>query len=91
MKMDANTITGEIYFDGNVRKGFTFDVVELQPSGVVKVGTWNEDDGYSSQRLAPTTALYDSNDNSLANKTFLILLSVPVGITSFLPMFFYVF
>ncbi|XP_073816653.1 glutamate receptor ionotropic, kainate 2-like [Musca autumnalis] len=77
MKMDANTLTGEIFFDGNVRKGFTFDVVELQPSGVVKVGTWNEDDGYSSQRLAPTTALYDSNDNSLANKTFLILLSVP--------------
>lgn len=74
-----NTLTGRIYFEGNVRKGFTFDVIELQPSGIVQVGIWDETDGYKSQRLAPTNAIFENMDNSLANKTFVILLAVPVS------------
>lgn len=62
-----------------MRKGFTFDIIELQPSGIVQVGTWDETNGYESQRLAPTNAFLENMDNSLANKTFIILLSVPVS------------
>lgn len=74
-----NTLTGRIFFEGNVRKGFTFDIIELQPSGIVQVGTWDENNNYTSQRLAPTNAVFENMDNTLANKTFIVLLSVPVS------------
>lgn len=61
-----------------MRKGYTLDVIELQPSGIVKVGTWDESNGFEAQRLAPTNSVFDNIDNSLANKTFIVLLSVPV-------------
>lgn len=79
LRLKENLLTGPIYFEGNVRKGYHLDVIELQPSGIVKVGTWDEQRNYTAQRLAPTTAQFDNIDNSLANKTFIILLSVPVG------------
>lgn len=82
LRLTDRLLTGPIYFEGNVRKGYHLDVIELQPSGIVKVGTWDEDRQYRPQRLAPTTAQFDSVDNSLANKTFIILLSVPVGGTT---------
>lgn len=53
-------------------------MIELQPSGIVKVGTWHEERGYKAERMAPTNSQFDSIDNSLANKTFIVLLSVPV-------------
>ncbi|XP_043065157.1 uncharacterized protein LOC108093341 [Drosophila ficusphila] len=77
LRLRENLLTGPIYFEGNVRKGYHLDVIELQPSGIVKVGTWDEEREYRPQRLAPTTAQFDSVDNSLANKTFIVLLSVP--------------
>lgn len=61
-----------------MRKGYHLDVIELQPSGIVKVGTWSEERDYRPERLAPTNSQFDNIDNSLANKTFIILLSVPV-------------
>lgn len=78
LNIHKRTLTGQIYFEGNVRKGYTFDVIELQPSGVVKVGTWNELSNYTSQRLKPTSAIFENFDNTLVNRTFIILLSVPV-------------
>ncbi|XP_037952782.1 glutamate receptor ionotropic, kainate 2-like [Teleopsis dalmanni] len=76
MDIQNKTLTGRIFFDGYVRKGYTFDVIELQPSGIVKVGSWNQNDGFSAQRLAPTKSQFDNVDNLLADKTFTILLSV---------------
>ncbi|KAH8292071.1 hypothetical protein KR054_004432 [Drosophila jambulina] len=77
LRLTEHLLTGPIYFEGNVRKGYHLDVIELQPSGIVKVGTWDEQRNCRAQRLAPTTAQFDNIDNSLANKTFIILLSVP--------------
>ncbi|XP_037891865.1 glutamate receptor ionotropic, kainate 2-like isoform X1 [Glossina fuscipes] len=77
LNIHKRTLTGQIYFEGNVRKGYTFDVIELQPSGIVKVGTWNELSNYTSQRLKPTSAIFENFDNTLVNRTFIILLSVP--------------
>ncbi|KAH8381769.1 hypothetical protein KR009_000049 [Drosophila setifemur] len=77
LRLTERVLTGPIYFEGNVRKGYLLDVIELQPSGIVKVGTWDERRNYRHQRLAPTTAQFDNIDNSLSNKTFTVLLSVP--------------
>lgn len=78
LRLKDRLLTGPIYFEGNVRKGYHLDVIELQPSGIVKVGTWDEYRNYSAERLAPTNSQFDPIENSLANKTFIVLLSVPV-------------
>lgn len=83
LRLKDRLLTGPIYFEGNVRKGYHLDVVELQPSGIVKVGTWDEQRDYRAERLAPTNSQFDAIDNSLANKTFIVLLSVPVGKKSY--------
>lgn len=77
MTLSKDTLTGLIAFDSNIRKGYTFDVVELQPSGIVQVGTWDEVNNFTSQRVAKTNTIYENV--SLANKTFKILLSIPVS------------
>ncbi|EDW67686.1 uncharacterized protein Dvir_GJ24289 [Drosophila virilis] len=76
LRLKERLLTGPIYFEGNVRKGYHLDVIELQPSGIIKVGTWEEERGYRPERLAPTNSQFDNIDNSLANKTFIVLLSV---------------
>lgn len=78
MEILEKTITGRIYFQGNVRKGFSFDVIELQPKGLVKVGTWEEGKKFEFQRPPQITQIVDSEENSLVNKTFKVLISVPV-------------
>lgn len=65
-------------FDGNVRKGFTFDVVELQTTGLVKVGTWEDGKDFEFNRPPVIPSLNDNEENSLVNKTFKVLISVPV-------------
>ncbi|KAH8409835.1 hypothetical protein KR222_009321, partial [Zaprionus bogoriensis] len=77
LRLKDRLLTGPIYFDGNVRKGYHLDVIELQPSGIVKVGTLDEQRGFRPERLAPTNSQFDNFDNSLSNQTFTILLSVP--------------
>ncbi|XP_034489043.1 glutamate receptor ionotropic, kainate 2, partial [Drosophila innubila] len=77
MEIVEKTITGRIYFQGNVRKGFSFDVIELQPKGLVKVGTWEEGKKFEFQRPPQITQIIDSEENSLVNKTFKVLISVP--------------
>lgn len=73
------TITGRIFFEGNVRKGYTFDVVELQPSGLIKVGTWEQGKEFEFNRPPVIPILSDNEENSLVNKTFKVLISVPVN------------
>ncbi|XP_067619823.1 glutamate receptor ionotropic, kainate 2-like isoform X2 [Eurosta solidaginis] len=71
------TITGPIYFEGNIRRGYTLDIVELQITGLVKIGTWDEHNNLTIQR-PPLIELSNEGDaNSLVNKTFRILISVP--------------
>ncbi|XP_017844827.1 glutamate receptor ionotropic, kainate 2 [Drosophila busckii] len=77
LRLRQRLLTGPIYFEGNVRKGYHLDVIELQPSGIVKVGTWDEEREYRAERLASTNSQFDSISNSLANQTFIVLLSVP--------------
>ncbi|XP_018784602.1 PREDICTED: glutamate receptor ionotropic, kainate 2 isoform X2 [Bactrocera latifrons] len=77
LKLQKRTLTGPIYFDGNVRKGFTLDIIELQPSGIIKIGTWDDISNLTMQRVAQTNSVIDNVDNSLANKTFVVLLNVP--------------
>ncbi|XP_060649069.1 glutamate receptor ionotropic, kainate 2 [Drosophila nasuta] len=71
------TITGRIFFQGNVRKGFSFDVIELQPTGLIKVGTWEEGQDFEFNRPPQAQELLDNEENSLVNKTFKVLISVP--------------
>ncbi|XP_039970454.1 glutamate receptor ionotropic, kainate 2 isoform X5 [Bactrocera neohumeralis] len=77
INMQEKTITGPIYFDGNIRKGYILDIVELQTSGLVKIGTWDERNNLTIQR-PPQLELWSEVDaNSLVNKTFRVLISVP--------------
>ncbi|EDW49637.1 GM23173 [Drosophila sechellia] len=76
LEIKEKTITGRIYFEGNVRKGFTFDVIELQTSGLVKVGTWEEGKDFEFQRPPQAVNFNDIDDGSLVNKTFVVLISV---------------
>ncbi|XP_018784659.1 PREDICTED: glutamate receptor ionotropic, kainate 2 isoform X2 [Bactrocera latifrons] len=77
INMQEKTITGPIYFDGNIRKGYSLDIVELQTSGLVKIGTWDERNNLTIQR-PPQSELWSEVDaNSLVNKTFRVLISVP--------------
>ncbi|KAH8384049.1 hypothetical protein KR009_011866 [Drosophila setifemur] len=76
LEIKEKTITGRIYFDGNVRKGFTFDVIELQTSGLVKIGTWEEGKEFEFNRPPPVINFNDIDDGSLVNKTFKVLISV---------------
>lgn len=79
INIQERTITGPIYFDGNIRKGYMLDIVELQTSGLVKIGTWEERSNLTIQR-PPQLELWSEVDaNSLVNKTFRVLISVPVG------------
>ncbi|BFF90810.1 glutamate receptor ionotropic kainate 2 [Drosophila madeirensis] len=76
LELKEKTITGRIFFEGNVRKGFTFDVIELQTSGLVKVGTWEEGKDFEFKRPAQVINFNDIDDGSLVNKTFKVLISV---------------
>ncbi|KAH8278398.1 hypothetical protein KR018_002389 [Drosophila ironensis] len=76
LEIKEKTITGRIYFEGNVRKGFSFDVIELQTSGLVKVGTWEEGKEFEFQRPPQVVNFNDIDDGSLVNKTFKVLISV---------------
>ncbi|XP_053947504.1 glutamate receptor ionotropic, kainate 2 isoform X2 [Anastrepha ludens] len=77
LNLQERTLTGPIYFEGNIRKGYTLDVIELQPSGILKIGTWDENSNLTMKRVAQTNSIVDNVDNSLANKTFTVLLNVP--------------
>ncbi|KAH8409836.1 hypothetical protein KR222_009343, partial [Zaprionus bogoriensis] len=77
LEVKEKTITGRIFFDGNVRKGFSFDVIELQPAGLVKVGTWEDGKDFEFQRPPMVVDVNDNEANSLVNKTFNVLISVP--------------
>ncbi|XP_036341412.1 glutamate receptor ionotropic, kainate 2-like [Rhagoletis pomonella] len=72
-----NTITGQIYFEGNIRKGYILDVVELQSSGLVKIGTWDERNNFTLQRPPQIELPSEGDADSLVNQTFRVLISVP--------------
>ncbi|XP_067619820.1 glutamate receptor ionotropic, kainate 2-like isoform X2 [Eurosta solidaginis] len=77
LNLQERTITGQIYFEGNIRKGYSLDIIELHPSGILKIGTWDEVSNLTIQRVAQTNSVAQNIDNSLANKTFIVLLNVP--------------
>ncbi|XP_017471392.1 PREDICTED: glutamate receptor ionotropic, kainate 2 [Rhagoletis zephyria] len=77
LNLKERTITGKIYFEGNIRKGYALDVIELHPSGILKIGTWDEISNLTIQRVPQTNSVVENVDNSLANKTFIVLLNVP--------------
>lgn len=62
-----------------MRKAFSFDVIELQTVGLVKVGTWEEGKKFEFQRPQQKSQLIDIEEDSLVNKTFRVLISVPVS------------
>lgn len=74
-----HTLSGQIFFEGTVRKGFTLDVIELQSSGLVKVGTWEDNKNFTFQRPPQQKIILDTDDNSMVNKTFRVLIAVPVS------------
>ncbi|XP_017001091.1 glutamate receptor ionotropic, kainate 2 [Drosophila takahashii] len=76
LEIKEKTITGRIFFEGNVRKGFAFDVIELQTSGLVKIGTWEEGKDFEFERPPQVVNFNDIDDSSLVNKTFKVLISV---------------
>ncbi|XP_037930039.1 glutamate receptor ionotropic, kainate 2-like, partial [Teleopsis dalmanni] len=76
LDISDKTITGRIYFEGNIRKGYTFDVIELQQSGIVKIGTWNEYTNLTIERPPLKNLVSQTIDDSLVNKTFVVLISV---------------
>ncbi|CAD6992159.1 unnamed protein product [Ceratitis capitata] len=77
ININDKTITGHIYFNGDIRKGYILELVELQPSGLVKVGTWDERNNLTIQRQPITELWSEIDSNSLVNKTFRVLISVP--------------
>lgn len=56
-------------------------MIELQPVGLVKVGTWEEGKEFEFKRPPPITNLNENEENTLVNKTFKVLISVPVSET----------
>lgn len=81
--LDRNTITGHIYFEGSVRKGSQFEIIELQPTGLIKVGTWQEHKNFTFKRPMLMKPIADNTDNSMINKTLRVLIAVPVSCTNF--------
>ncbi|KAM7360463.1 glutamate receptor IID [Cochliomyia hominivorax] len=75
--IDKNTLTGNIFFEGHIRKGFTLEVIELQSSGLIKVGTWEDNKNFTFQRPPQVKVILDTDDNSMVNKTFRVLIAVP--------------
>lgn len=54
------------------------DVIELQSSGLIKVGTWEDNKNFTFQRPPQVKVILDTDDNSMVNKTFRVLIAVPV-------------
>uniref|UniRef100_A0A1A9VGY6 Ionotropic glutamate receptor C-terminal domain-containing protein n=1 Tax=Glossina austeni TaxID=7395 RepID=A0A1A9VGY6_GLOAU len=75
--LDRNTITGQIYFEGSIRKGSQFEIIELQPTGLIKVGTWQEHKNFTFNRPMQMKPTADNADNSMINKTLRVLIAVP--------------
>ncbi|KAL9893324.1 glutamate receptor ionotropic, kainate 2-like isoform 1-T1 [Glossina fuscipes fuscipes] len=75
--LDRNTITGHIYFEGSIRKGSQFEIIELQPTGLIKVGTWQEHKNFTFERPIQMKPIADNVDNSMINKTLRVLIAVP--------------
>lgn len=66
-------LTGLIQFDPMARRSdFTLDIYELTENGVVDVAKWNTSHGLYINRTIPE--IVESEDNSLANKTFIVMI-----------------
>uniref|UniRef100_A0A1I8NN53 Glutamate receptor ionotropic, kainate 2 n=1 Tax=Stomoxys calcitrans TaxID=35570 RepID=A0A1I8NN53_STOCA len=77
LDFDRNTLTGRIIFDGPRRKGYALDVIELQSTGLVKVGVWEENKNFTFERPPQQRQVTALDDNSMVNKTYVVLISVP--------------
>lgn len=78
LDIEKNTLTGRIIFDGSKRKGYTLDVIELQSTGLVKIGVWEENKNFTFERPPQQRQIVALDDNSMVNKTYVVLISVPV-------------
>lgn len=67
-------ITGNIFFENGIRIDYSFDIIELVSSGIMKVGTWTKEDKVNTRRITPV-AIFTADELSLVNKTFTVLLS----------------
>ncbi|XP_055684020.1 glutamate receptor ionotropic, kainate 2-like [Lutzomyia longipalpis] len=77
----ARGISNDIRFDNKgLRTDFLLDVIELDSSGLHKVGVWNSTEGLNLTRHYQI-ATVENDENSLRNKTFIVLtaLSPPYG------------
>uniref|UniRef100_A0A1B0GMF5 Receptor ligand binding region domain-containing protein n=1 Tax=Phlebotomus papatasi TaxID=29031 RepID=A0A1B0GMF5_PHLPP len=69
----ARGLSYDIHFDNKgLRTDFLLDVIELGPAGLQKVGTWNSTEGLNLTRHYQILTA-DSDENSLRNKTFIVL------------------
>ncbi|CAG2058693.1 unnamed protein product [Timema podura] len=72
-------LTGMIQFDNEgFRSNLLLDIVELSLSGLQKVGTWNSTEGLNLTRI-PEPKVPFIGDDSLANKTLIVLTAITVA------------
>lgn len=79
--LSISGITGDIKFDNQgLRTDFELEAVELNPSGLSKVGTWSSSDGFAINRKPPPLAI-EGDQRSLLNKSFVVItaLTDPYG------------
>lgn len=55
------------------RTDFYLDIIELNESGIIKVGTWNLNEGLTITRVLPD--LIYSDGDSLVNTTFNVMVA----------------
>ena len=72
-------LTGNIKFDQHgMRTDFHLEIVELQETGLVKVGAWNDIYGVNMSRNVDDTFM--ENEESIQNKT-LVVTTIKVSIS----------
>lgn len=73
-----NGLTGLIKFDleTGVRNEFTLDVLELVPSGLIKMGSWNSAYGYTNSKIHIKEEFPFVEENPLKNKMFTIIIAL---------------
>ncbi|XP_059057484.1 glutamate receptor ionotropic, kainate 3-like isoform X2 [Achroia grisella] len=79
--IEINGLTGVVRFDEDgFRSDFEVDIIELQPHGLEKVGSWNAEDGYVNTRVVIPPAELEGSD-AMKGKHFIVLtaLSAPYG------------
>lgn len=81
--IEVRGLTRDIKFDNfGFRTKFTLDVIELESTGLLKVGEWNES-GVTMTRTNLPSSLSGGEEGSLRNRSFIVLTAL-VGKLDFL-------